>query len=286
MATKRKPYIRIARSVLHEPWPDDVKLTLLRLTCFMADRWATDQLTAEQACTAVLSRADLFKITGTSHPKWARHRLRSLGEVVSISIRSRGDFVEVYWSKLAEYQGWDARERGEPGVDDAPNPAQSAPSPSPAPKTTLVSERETSEKPPQGSTGNGPDPAPPAPLTHEVASSEMLQGVDDVIAKLDIEGLVTQLGGHPGTKPQKRTWLKLELPLIVLEVMRDPNLTTERSKTATLLALVFRYYRAHLKHPDGRTPGTPATKPGYETAEERNLRRIREMTSGKPQETT
>jgi len=235
---------------------------LVLLQCHMANRWATDQLTAEQACHTVLSGGDLDNITGSSHRKWARHRIDVLGKLVTMSVRHQGDFTEIYWPKLAEYQGWDARERAEDGDDLGPTPDQSAPAPSPAPdieKGGTIREREDTPSASLAHTvseglvrGQGPDPQPP-----------------DWVS---IPSLEATIGKLPGTVEEKRAFIVDELGLMGNEVLKDPKLRTKANKAAALRAICFRYYRAHC---NGSRPGQKAV--AGEGVREREAREVEEF---------
>ena len=73
----------------------------------------------------------------------------------------------------------------------------------------------------------------------------------------------------PGTQAEKTAWLEENLPLMGLEVLKDPNLKTDARRSHALGAVAIRYYRAELKRAT-ETPKTQAAlKPGYETAADR-----------------
>ncbi len=144
MATERKPYCRIETSLLREPWPDDLKLALVKLVMFMCDRWARDRLTTDEAIRATLSRAQVAEISGKHRPDVASTLLQRLADVASISIELRGDFTSIYWPKLAETQGWASRDRA---ISDRKRP-QSAPAPAPAPAPAQKKGQEKAASPP------------------------------------------------------------------------------------------------------------------------------------------
>lgn len=269
MATKRKPYIRIARSILHEPWSRDVKLTHELLICHMGDRWATDQLTAVEACSAIISKADLYKITGKFRIDSARKVVRKLAESVSIDVRNDGDNTTIYWPKLAEYQGWDARERAEDRDDPGHTSGQSAPSPSPAPnieKGCTTREREDT-----------PSAAPPASLAHTVSDALVRgEGEDPKPPEwVCIPALEYAIKDLPGTSEAKRAFIKGELGLMGNEVLKDSKLRTNANKAAALRAICFRYYRAQCS---GSRPGQQTQTPhGNEGVREREARAVEEF---------
>jgi hypothetical protein len=130
MATDRKPYCKIETSLLREPWPDDVKLALVRLVMLMCDRWARDRIMdPDEACRITLSRAQIAEVSGKHRPDVARTLLERLANVASISLELRGDFASIYWPKLAETQGWASHSRAK----KARRLPVSAPAPAPAP---------------------------------------------------------------------------------------------------------------------------------------------------------
>ncbi|MBG95072.1 MAG: hypothetical protein CL793_07450 [Chloroflexi bacterium] len=121
---RRRPYVKIATSVLREPWSSDQLATFVRLCCWLSDRWARDQLSWEEACSATLSRHDLAVITGRAQLAHSRRALRSLGEHVSLAISVRGDYTLIFWPKYADFQDLPGRIPGKI--------PQSAPAPAPA----------------------------------------------------------------------------------------------------------------------------------------------------------
>jgi hypothetical protein len=255
MATRRKNYIRVARSVLGEPWPYEIRAACVMLQCHMANRWAIDALTAEEACTCALSWPDLFNVTGKLTRRSARQRLYTLAEHVSISIDEQPDYVTIKWPKLAEYQGWDARERAENGEDSGHTPGQSAPSPSPSPTTPSLS----------------PQVGASAP-----ASEHLIPQPDWV----HIPSLLHTIKDLPGTPAEHQAWLIDNLGLMGLEVLKDSSLKTKANKAAAMGALAFRYRRADCAGttPGGRKkPAEPTSlRSGYESSTERSQRAAEE----------
>ncbi len=144
MATERKPFCRIETSLLREPWPDDLKLALVKLVMFMCDRWARDRLTTGEAIRATLNKAQVAEISGKHRPDVASTLLERLADVASISIERQGDFTSIYWPKLAETQGWASRDR----AISARKQPQSAPAPAPAPAHAQKKGQEKAASPP------------------------------------------------------------------------------------------------------------------------------------------
>ncbi len=104
MGSARKRWFRVASSLYREPWPRDVKLTMVMLCAYLNDRWARDGLTAEEACTAVISAGDLHAITGRAQRVHAERALRAFSVHVTCTIRERNGLIEIHWPKFAEFQ--------------------------------------------------------------------------------------------------------------------------------------------------------------------------------------
>ncbi len=111
LATPRQHYFRVADSILREPWPRDVKLTLVMLAAWLNQRAIRDGLYGDDACRAVLNQAALHEITGRNQLAHARRAMRALGAHVSCSIRERGAYTEIHWPKFADFQGLTSRGR-------------------------------------------------------------------------------------------------------------------------------------------------------------------------------
>lgn len=114
MATPRSPYVCIADSLLDEPWPAEIKLAMVQLSCHIHARWRSDRrLTLEAACIDhPVGRADLMKIMSTLRLDSARRRLNVMGHVVSMSSRREGDVEWISWPKWAEYNRTLSRSAG------------------------------------------------------------------------------------------------------------------------------------------------------------------------------
>jgi hypothetical protein len=245
MATERKPFCRIETSLFREPWPDDLKLALVRLVMFMCDRWARDRLTTDEAIRATLNKAQVAEISGKHRPDVASKLLQRLADVASISIERRGDFTSIYWPKLAETQGWASRDR----AIAARKRPQSAPAPAQAPAQATKEGQEKAASPPTTPPEPTPDPAPiaatPAPtgLILYDNPEDPLALVPDAACAM----LARLLAKRPGTFDQKVEFLRGHLDLMVaeLEIEGQPTM-------AKLKRLVFRWYNRHLESPQGR----------------------------------
>ena len=144
MTTPRKAWFRVPSAILHEI-PHEHRGTLVSLVALMNDRWARDGLTAEQATSIALGRGDLMNLTGHGRPGYCTAALCRALAHTSAEVYLHGTdpvptrylpgtdpvpgwygpgTVTVKWAKVADYQGWHARERpDERPLLDAPAPA-------------------------------------------------------------------------------------------------------------------------------------------------------------------
>lgn len=99
--------------------------------------------------------------------------------------------------------------------------------------------------------GNSDVPSPSSDLVLLPIPSDDLvpQRSNGVISP---ERLVDLLAKKPGTKESKLAWLEDNLDLMVCEVAAFPDITTRPQAMAKLRTYIFRWYRWHLKHPEGR----------------------------------
>lgn len=134
MATPRKHWFRVADSVAHEPWSNDVCATFVRLLAHLNTRWAREGRTAEEACHVVLSRGTAMQLTGSGSLARARSILRELATHVTLVIDEQGANTSVRWPKFAEFQRLESEHGAALKVHRfpaLPSP-QSAPAPAPA----------------------------------------------------------------------------------------------------------------------------------------------------------
>ena len=119
MATPRKNYFRVGDSILREPWTREQKLTLVLLQAHLNTRWRRDGIPNEKAGHCVLGRGDLQTITGKSWVRVGQNLLKTLESLVTLSVKSLGEFTEVDWPKFPEFQLFTARgeARDEPALD-------------------------------------------------------------------------------------------------------------------------------------------------------------------------
>ena len=214
MASDRRSYVRVADSVLREPWGDRTLATLVRLMAFLNTRWARDRLTAEEAGDAFLRPQEMILVAGVTHVTRARKLLLALPEKsrigtleVTPEIQGRVRGVRVRWSKFPEYQGY--RDVGRPRVGGEAGAKQGVPLPPPLP------------------------PPNPPPREREGSSS------------LAFDELVRILDREPGSVETKQAWLRSELPIIRLKAeVEHPDDPTRQGKA--MRTRVLTHYRQHL----------------------------------------
>lgn len=121
MASDRRSYVRIADSVIREPWDDATLADLVRLAAFLNTRWARDRLLADEAGDAFLRPQEIMLVTNTTHPTRARQRLLRLPErsgALTLSVAEEVACgvtgVRVRWPEFVEFQGYRDRDVPEP----------------------------------------------------------------------------------------------------------------------------------------------------------------------------
>lgn len=97
MSTPRKHWFRVADSVSHEPWSNDVAAAFMRLGAHLNTRWARDGRSAADACRDRLSVGVAMSITGARSFQAAVERLAELASHVSIEIEVHGRMPLVYF---------------------------------------------------------------------------------------------------------------------------------------------------------------------------------------------
>jgi hypothetical protein len=134
VATPRKHWFRVADSVAHEPWSNDVCATFTRLLAHLNTRWARDGKSAEQACEVLLSRATAMQLTGSGSLARARSILRELATHVTLDVNEQGTNTLLRWPKFAKFQKLASESGAEVETDaiSALPPPQDAPSDAPA----------------------------------------------------------------------------------------------------------------------------------------------------------
>mgnify|MGYP003659983131 CR=1 FL=1 len=105
MATQRKKWFKVADSVQHEDWSNDVAATFLRLLAHMNTRWAREGKDPSSACSVSLSRANAMLLTGSGSLARARSILRELSTHVSLTLHEQGTSTSVEWPNYAIFQG-------------------------------------------------------------------------------------------------------------------------------------------------------------------------------------
>lgn len=104
MATPRKHWFRVADSVAHEPWSNDVCATFTRLLGHLNTRWAREGRTPNSACEVLLSRATAMQLTGSGSLARARSILHELATHVSLVVSEQGANTLVRWPNFAKFQ--------------------------------------------------------------------------------------------------------------------------------------------------------------------------------------
>lgn len=235
MATPRKHWFRVADSVAHEPWSNDVCATFTRLLGHLNTRWARDGKSAADACSVTLSRATAMQLTGSGSLARARSILNALATHVTIVVNEQGTNTMVRWPKFAEFQ----RLKSESGDEvetvaiAVTPPPQSAPAPAPARRKR---ERRTAVSAEAAAPPTAIDPpAAPEPIPEPAVS-------EDPLGKHRM--LLNLIAREPGNPREKELWLTHELPLIEAEV---------EAKSGTWKTLTLRWYRAYQRRP--KIPG-------------------------------
>jgi hypothetical protein len=179
VSTPRKHWFKVADSVAHEPWSNDVAATFMRLLAHLNTRWAREGRTPDQAVEVVLSRGTSMQLTGSGSLARARSILRELATHVSLVIDEQGTNTLVRWPKFAKFQGLTSECR-EPDKPDVP-PAL------PPPQDARRKTQEEEEKTPAdaGSCDSETEPpADPAPVPVEVFPPEAVQFAENFRAAL------------------------------------------------------------------------------------------------------
>lgn len=133
MATPRKHWFRVADSVAHEPWSNDVCATFTRLLAHLNTRWAREGRSADQACEVLLSRGTAMQLTGSGSLARARSILRELATSVTLVIDEQGTNTLLRWPKFAKFQ----RLESESGAEAEPDASPALPSPQDAPAPAI-----------------------------------------------------------------------------------------------------------------------------------------------------
>ena len=180
MATPRKKHFRVGDSILREPWTRDQKLDLVLLQAHLNTRWRRDGIPNDRAGHCILSRGDLQNITGKTWVKSGQNSLRTLTELVSMSVKPLGELTEVDWPKFAEYQIFTTRKQGSKQARNEPSEK--------APRTPY-------------SVLRTPEGQEPLPSGEPPARSRLLN----------------LLSKEPGGDDEKAAWLEHEQPLIEAE---------------------------------------------------------------------
>jgi len=146
VASLRKRWFALECSVYREPWSREQKLTLAMLGMHMMDRWASDGLTPEQACTVRLQPGDLLTITGCESVSAALEAMRALAREVSMNVKPLANgFTLIEWPKFSETQQLGVRSPGAKRPVNAPSPPAERPVNAP-PNRTVPNRSSSSAK--------------------------------------------------------------------------------------------------------------------------------------------
>lgn len=203
MATPRSPYVCIGDSLLDEPWPREVKATLVLLSCHMHSRWRADRrLTLETvAASHPVGPTDAMKITGKHRLDIAWKSLRSLADFASMSVELRHDdgidIAWIRWPKWAEYNQAVTRERGNRESPESPSASASAEalseageekSPNPSGPDHDSPPRGDSPSPPEarqvGEAGSGGERSAPRARGSRLPPPEVFERVDSLASAI------------------------------------------------------------------------------------------------------
>ena len=210
MTTPRKAWFRVPDSILHET-PHEHRGTVVSLVAVMNQRWARDGLTAEQASTISLGKTELTVITGRDRLAYSVPALRQSLASTEAALTQHGASVTVEWPKVAEFQGWTARER----TDE--RPLRDAPAPAPASKR----EGPPSGDPPTLETSG--DPERWVNMLPETDRERALPWLIENLALVEAEASASFADKEP----------------------------TKRALTDKTRALIFRFWNQHKRNPNG-----------------------------------
>ena len=109
---RRSRWVRVSDLLLDKPWTNDQLAAVVRLLCFMRQRWAREHLSPEDGCRVTIGPLDAMKITGKGRPDIAATSLGHLVDIASISAERRGNIVSIDWPNVADFQEWEGLEAG------------------------------------------------------------------------------------------------------------------------------------------------------------------------------
>jgi hypothetical protein len=263
--------VKIETSLLTEPWPHAMKGTLALLICHMNLRWASDGLTPEQACTVVLDRGSLFQITGKSRIDYALLALQQLAVNINLTVRQRGDFIEIFWPKFAETQSLGRRsapltgqqEEEEEEEEEEVLQEQAPPGPSglsPPTQETLELELETPTE---------------LPITCEIIPLAPPPTTAPMLAPRKIaENLANLLAKKSGTYEEHVEWIDQNIDLMIAELEAE-GVENPRRNWGALKTRMFRWW----SHEDRQKNGKPSP-PRVESFEDNRVRKLAEFAKG------
>ena len=104
MATPRRAWFRAAEVLAQAPISKEELGVLYSLMAAMNSRWARNGLSREEAGEILLSKAQLFQVTGRFRLVSARKLLVNLTETVNFTVESDGENTLVRWPKFPIFQ--------------------------------------------------------------------------------------------------------------------------------------------------------------------------------------
>jgi len=218
VATPRKRFAVIETTILREPWPDEIKLTLVLLTLHMSERWAAEKLSSDQATRCRLSPGDALNVTSATSLEGARDRLRSLAQLVKMSVKISGNLTEIRWKKIAITQGWEEIDRRRAAASRG--------------KDSVEHARATPEQPPE----QFPSVSASVSASEEVGEEKKRKELPSV-ERGARSPLLNLLKNLPGDEAEKLAWLADEGPQIEVDAA---------SYGKAVPSLTVRYYRRYL----------------------------------------
>lgn len=150
--TPRRRWFAVWTELLREPWPHELKATLVLLGLHMIDRWAVERLSERQATKCRLSPGDLLNITGRQSVQEGISLLQQLAAEITLRVTPLGNgFTVVEWPKFAENlkvrRPVNKRQPGRNGPAYGPPIAPSSTSTSEEEEETSLSRTRTEEAP-------------------------------------------------------------------------------------------------------------------------------------------
>jgi len=225
----RKRWFRVADSILRDELTRDQRSTFLGLLAWFNQRRARDGCSAEAACRAVIPKGDLITITLGDDLTTARSLLADVRKRFQLTIRVRGDYTEVYWPKVADFQDWDTPAKPRPSPGRAP--AERLSESDPIRSDPNREERERPDLKPAGEAPSDPspvqEPKPKKSLPEERFDPLRLAryGLDTLPAATARDLLAVCPRGAPETPETLATWFAWIAPRMKLKGYKNLSAT-------------------------------------------------------------